>query len=84
MKKVRLILAASACCLAGAGVFASSMVVTNYFQVATAGVISCSTAYTGTVCPAGNTTQCKVLVGDNELFITKKVDAQPCALHMRN
>lgn len=84
MKKVRLILAAGACCLAGAAVFANTAVATTYYIETSAGAKTCSTQYNSAVCPTGSATQCTVIVADVDFYITKKVDTQACAIHFRN
>jgi hypothetical protein len=87
MKKVRLILAAAACCVAGIGVFAkSTSLVPTYYISATSGIASCVTTFTSPVCPIGSLTQCSVQVGDDTRWVSRLDDTPgaQCVLHMRN
>lgn len=86
MKKVRLILAAGACLLAGIGVYANSSAALQFYYTSTAGDVSCVNAFTGTVCTAGTVTQCSVVDEGTTVYITQKQESPTtiaCHLRMR-
>ncbi|MBT1711318.1 hypothetical protein KK062_23955 [Fulvivirgaceae bacterium PWU5] len=88
MKKVRLILAAGACLLAGAAVYANSGAALQFYYTTSAGDVTCSDPFTGTVCSPGIVTQCSVENENNvTVYITQKQVTPTiinCQLRMRN
>lgn len=87
MKKVRLFLAVTACCFAGAAVYANSVSVITFYYTTIAGShlpSDCVNQFTGTVCPTGTAVQCSVIDDGNTLYITQKATAgSDCAVRMR-
>lgn len=87
MKKIQIILASLAFVMAGAGVFANSMVVTTYYRAfATGGSLSadCDVELTGTFeCSSGNN-QCVKTITVNgtpgDYRISKIVDSGSCQI----